>query len=35
MARDAVVLMVYRARRRSVSGEPRVLARRLGVEVPG
>jgi transcriptional regulator with XRE-family HTH domain len=33
MARDAVVSMVYRARRRSLSGELRMLARRLGVEV--
>jgi transcriptional regulator with XRE-family HTH domain len=33
MVRDAVVTMVYRARRRAVSGQLRVLARRLGVEV--
>lgn len=33
MARDSVVAMVYRARRRSVSADLRVMARRLGVEV--
>lgn len=33
-ARDTVVSMVYRARRRSVSAELRTMARRLGVEVP-
>lgn len=33
MARDAVISMVHRARRRSVSDDLRVLARRLGVEV--
>lgn len=34
LARDAIVSMVYRAQRRSVSDDLRVLARRLGVEVP-
>jgi transcriptional regulator with XRE-family HTH domain len=34
LARDAVMSMVYRARRRSVSRELRTLARRVGVEVP-
>jgi DNA-binding XRE family transcriptional regulator len=33
MARDAVVSMVHRARRRSVSEDLRILARRLGIEV--
>jgi hypothetical protein len=33
MARDAVVSMVHRARRRSVSEDLRMLARRLGVDV--
>jgi hypothetical protein len=33
MARDAVVSMVHRARRRSVSDDLRVIARRLGVDV--
>lgn len=33
MAHDAVVSMVHRARRRSVSDDLRVLARRLGIEV--
>ncbi len=33
MARDAVVSMVHRARRRSVSQDLRMIARRLGVEV--
>jgi hypothetical protein len=33
-ARDSVVSMVLRARRRSVSRELQVLARRLGIEVP-
>ncbi|GAA1810033.1 helix-turn-helix transcriptional regulator [Planosporangium flavigriseum] len=33
MARDAVVVMVHRARRRSVSDDLRMLARRMGVEV--
>jgi hypothetical protein len=32
MARDAVISMVHRARRRSVSEDLRVLARRLGVD---
>jgi transcriptional regulator with XRE-family HTH domain len=32
-ARDAVQAMVYRAKRRAVSGELRTLARRLGIEV--
>jgi transcriptional regulator with XRE-family HTH domain len=33
VARDAVISMVYRARRRSVSEELRVMARRVGVEI--
>jgi transcriptional regulator with XRE-family HTH domain len=33
MARDSVISMVHRARRRSVSDDLRVLARRLGVNV--
>ena len=33
MARDTVISMVYRARRRSVSEELRTMARRLGVEI--
>lgn len=33
LARDAVVAMVHRARRRSVSDDLRVLARRVGVQV--
>ena len=31
---DSISAMVYRARRRSVSGELRTLARRMGVEIP-
>src|SRR5262249_46162134 len=34
MARDAVVAMVYRAKRRSVSRELRMLAQHVGVDVP-
>lgn len=34
MARDAVAAMVRRARHRSVSDDLRIMARRLGVEVP-
>jgi len=34
MARDAIVAMVHRARRRAVSDELRILARRVSVDVP-
>ncbi len=34
MVRDSVVAMVHRARRRSVSEDLRILARRVGVDVP-
>jgi len=33
MARDSIVAMVHRARRRSVSSELRIMARRVGVDV--
>jgi hypothetical protein len=33
MARDAIVAMVHRARRRSVSDDLRTLARRFGISV--